>query len=153
MDKENSDRLMELPGDAVEIKATDVWQEMPSVSSMKRTITDNVDRAIPESIHLKVGAQVMLLRNRSSNPDDTSNVGRSLGLVNGSRGVITGFVRSSSAAGGLVPRVCFDNGQEVIIGPVEYFSSGPGGDGQLVRTQVPLKLAWAIRFTRARARR
>ena len=144
VDKENSDRLMELPGDAVEIKATDVWQEMPSVSSMKRTITDNVDRAIPESIHLKVGAQVMLLRNRSNNPDDTSNVGRSLGLVNGSRGVITGFVRSSSAAGGLVPRVCFDNGQEVIIGPVEYFSSGPGGDGQLVRSQVPLKLAWAI---------
>ena len=144
VDNENLDRLMELPGDVVEVKATDVWQELPSVSSMKRTITDNVNRAIPDSIRLKVGAQVMLLRNRSNNPDDSSSAGRSLGLVNGSRGVITGFVRSSSASGGLVPRVCFDNGQEVIVGPAEYFSSGPGGDGQLVRSQVPLKLAWAI---------
>ena len=143
VDKENLDRLMELPGDIVEVKATDVWQEQPSVSSMKRTITDNVDRAIPDSIQLKVGAQVMLLRNRSNNPDEYS-AGRGSALVNGSRGVITGFVRSSSAGGGLVPRVCFDNGQEVIIGPVEYFSGGPGGDGQLVRSQVPLKLAWAI---------
>lgn len=142
VDKENLDRLMELPGEVVEVSATDVWQELPSVSSLKKTIKENIERAIPEKIQLKVGAQVMLLRNRNNNADDQYGVSYS-GLVNGSRGVITGFVRSSSASG-LVPRVCFDNGQEVVIGPVEYFSRGAGGDGHLVRSQVPLKLAWAV---------
>lgn len=142
VDKENLDRLMELPGEVIEVKATDVWQEQPSASSLKKTIKDNIERAIPDNIQLKVGAQVMLLRNRNNNADDQYGVSYS-GLVNGSRGVITGFVRSTSTSG-MVPRVCFDNGQEVVIGPVEYFSRGAGGDGHLVRSQIPLKLAWAV---------
>ena len=67
VDKENLDRLVELPGEVVEVKAADV-AELPSVSSMKRTITDNIGRAIPDCIQLKVGAQVMLLRNQVTTP-------------------------------------------------------------------------------------
>ena len=76
----------------------------------------------------------MLLRNRA--PAQSSN-GKALGtpLVNGSRGVVTGFVESTSSVGGLVPRVCFDNGQEVTVGPVEYINKGPGA-GECVCVRV-----------------
>jgi ATP-dependent exoDNAse (exonuclease V) alpha subunit len=30
------------------------------------------------------------------------------------------------------------------VGPVEFSQKGPGGEGELIRHQVPLKLAWAI---------
>ncbi len=36
----------------------------------------------------------------------------------------------------------FDNGVITTIGPVEYTYKGPGGDGEILRLQVPLKLAW-----------
>jgi ATP-dependent DNA helicase PIF1 len=143
VDKENMDRLNELHGEIVEINASDIWLEKPvGGATQKNAMVDNMDRAIASTVSLKVGAQVMLLRNRKT---EGENSGYS-GLVNGSRGVITGFVQSSSSSFGasLVPRVCFDNGQEVIIGPVEYVVYGPGGEGQLVRQQVPLKLAWAV---------
>ena len=41
-----------------------------------------------------------------------------------------------------VPIVEFDNGLVTIIGPVDYEHIGPNGDGILIRSQVPLKLAW-----------
>lgn len=140
VDKENLDRLHELPSDMVEIDSYDFWSERPTGgTSAKRVILENANRSIPQSIQLKVGAQVMLVRNRG----DSSSKGTSA-LVNGSRGVVTGFVESASAFGGLVPRVCFDNGMEIVVGPAEYVTHGAGGDGQHVRMQVPLKLAWAV---------
>lgn len=45
-------------------------------------------------------------------------------------------------AGLMVPTVQFDNGVTTTIGPVEYSYKGPGGDGEILRLQVPLKLAW-----------
>ena len=150
VDKENLDRLVELPGDDIDIKAVDMWTSNPTDGpSAKRIILENANRSIPQTIKLKIGAQVMLLRNRSSSSSSNSNSNnnennKTSPLVNGSRGVVTGFVESTSAVGGLVPRVCFDNGQEVVIGPVEYVTKGAGGDGQHVRMQIPLKLAWAV---------
>ncbi len=77
---------------------------------------------VPELV-LAVGAQVMLVCNLAV--DD--------GLVNGSRGVVTGF-------SGEDPVVRFINGVECPIGrhmwPV-------GDDGIIVRAQIPLRLAWA----------
>eukprot|EP00605_Chrysophyceae_sp_TOSAG23-4_P000051 GSChrysophyteH1.ASY1.ANO1.53.1 assembled CDS len=140
VDTENLDRLNELPGECVEINAYDTWNERPSDSSTKRLILDTANRSIPSTIQLKIGAQVMLVRNRNSE----GGAKFSSTLVNGSRGVVSGFVQSASSFGGLVPKVCFDNGQEIVVGPVEYISRGPGGDGQHVRMQVPLKLAWAV---------
>ncbi len=145
VDKENLDRLLELPSEAVEVKAVDIWAEVPSDGSAgKRALLETANRSIPAMIQLKVGAQVMLLRNRNSSEGQGRGASKAKALVNGSRGVVTGFVESTTIVGGLVPRVCFDNGQEVVVGPVEYLSKGPGGDGQLVRMQVPLKLAWAV---------
>jgi ATP-dependent DNA helicase PIF1 len=83
----------------------------------------------------------MLLRNRLNSGYSSST---STDLVNGSRGVVVAFVESHTKSGDLLPVVKFDNGQVVTVGPADYSQKGPGGDGELIRLQVPLKLAWAI---------
>jgi ATP-dependent DNA helicase PIF1 len=98
-------------------------------------------KRIPDKINLKVGAQVMLLRNRLNSGSSSST---STDLVNGSRGVVVAFVDSHSKSKDLLPVVKFDNGHVLTVGPVDYTQKGPNGDGELIRYQVPLKLAWAI---------
>jgi ATP-dependent DNA helicase PIF1 len=77
VDNENVKRLSELAGKSYTIKAIDVWKTIPSSSSMKKTIIDGINKNVQSEIELKVGAQVMLLRNKSSK------------LVNGSRYIYT----------------------------------------------------------------
>ena len=93
------------------------------------------DKMTPRSLELKLGAQVMLTRNKSGSK-----------LMNGSRGLVVGFAEASSASvlPSRWPKVRFDNGQELLISPVDYTVQGPLGDGELLRMQVPLKLAWAM---------
>jgi ATP-dependent DNA helicase PIF1 len=104
-----------------------------------------------KSLTLKVGAQVMLIQNERS-----SNRKR---LVNGSRGVVTGFTSELpddaigdtcfeyESAGNkdktMYPIVKFRNDVEKVIRPVR-FTSRLAGLGTCVRTTIPLKLAWAI---------
>jgi uracil-DNA glycosylase len=77
-------------------------------------------------LELMQGAQVMLIANVE--PDS--------GLVNGSRGIITGFCSSTE-----LPMVEFMNGIKKLIGthawPIEEYEF-------VSRTQIPLRLAWAI---------
>jgi ATP-dependent DNA helicase PIF1 len=87
-------------------------------------------------LQLKVGAQVILLRN--INPKD--------GLANGSRGVITGFTKTKDEITKMelyLPLVRFLNGKTFVIGYHEFKSEL---DEQLtvVRYQIPLKLGWGI---------
>jgi len=75
---------------------------------------------------LMLGAQVMLIAN--TNPSE--------GLVNGSRGVVTGFCSYSE-----LPVVEFVNGAKKTIGPHTW----PIEDYEFVsRSQIPLQLAFAI---------
>lgn len=55
-----------------------------------------LNNLIPEELQLKVGAQVMLLRNRSKGQFGGFMATQSTGpsLVNGSRGKVVGFVES-----------------------------------------------------------
>jgi len=90
------------------------------------------DAPYEPTLTLKVGAQVMLVHN--TNPD--------LGLVNGSRGVVTGF----DAIDG-VPRVkfmsCFDPRR------VEVATWESDGDHPVKRKQIPLRLAYALTIHKA----
>ena len=65
VDSENNLRLSELPEKTVIIEAIDKWKVKPAKSSSVQPLIAGVENMIPEKIELKVGAQVMLLRNRS----------------------------------------------------------------------------------------
>jgi ATP-dependent DNA helicase PIF1 len=78
-----------------------------------------------ERLVLKVGAQVMLLINKNDGSD----------LVNGSRGVVTGFTSD------LVPLVKFRSQSEPIAVGKQTWEID---DGSISQTQIPLKLAYAL---------
>ncbi|KAB5591226.1 DNA repair and recombination protein pif1 [Ceratobasidium theobromae] len=130
-----------------------------------------LDRIVPFSIELKVGAQVMCTRNL-----------KDIGLVNGSLGKVVDFktprqvremgetqgysqddtsqpethimitdseneeyhLNRSKYEGENWPVVQYTDGTRVIMYPVEFTSERPDGETQASRQQVPLILAWAI---------
>lgn len=81
---------------------------------------------VPGKLVLKIGAQVMLLK----------NLNLSNGLVNGARGVVKGFSEG-------FPVVRFKNNIEYTARPEKWVIKTPGGN-VLQRKQIPLKLAWAF---------
>ena len=152
--KENLVDLDKLSGDTVMFEAFDEverekgvgkWVEKDlSNSSFFKTCTAD------KQLQLKIGAQVMLVKNLAQNSM----------LTNGSRGTIVGFrkvKRSSSLSlqGGsdttnlLLPGVTkypvvrFKNGLQMVI-TAQKFQSRILGMGTCTRTAIPLKLAWAI---------
>ena len=94
-----------------------------------------------ETISLKKGAQVILLKNI-----DPEN-----GLVNGSRGVIVDFQNHPSPMNDLpkefkrlkLPVVLFENDTRRLIEPAEW-SNKIGDSTVSSRVQIPLRLAWAL---------
>jgi hypothetical protein len=88
---------------------------------------------VPQVLRLKVGAQVVLLKNL--NP--------ARGLVNGSRGVVCGFDKSAAHLAEHAPRVRFANG---IVRTIEreQWESKTGDIVHARCSQIPLALAWAI---------
>jgi ATP-dependent DNA helicase PIF1 len=86
---------------------------------------------MPELI-LVEGAQVMLLKNLDFDS----------GLVNGSRGVVTGFTSDAIP----LPLVKFRSGLSIPIGPATWESDDLEG---VQRQQIPLRLAYAITIHKA----
>ena len=143
VDAENQRELARLDGEAVTFDARDSGDDAGALETLRRNCP------APQSLTLKVGAQVVLLRNL----DDS--------LVNGSRGVVKAFVgtreteyvrhkcsfgSTARAAETLFPRaplVAFDNGRVVAVGPAQFDARG-GGAKYAERLQTPLKLAWAL---------
>jgi len=124
-----------------------------SVSELSRTLDKNT--LAPSKLVLKVGAQVMLIKNIRDHK-----------LVNGSIGIITGFHRDAGPEEGVSdaraptttlkpfnnnqnvekvwPRVRFTSGQTVLLRPQEFDYENSQGQVLGSRLQVPLILAWAL---------
>ncbi|XP_038070007.1 ATP-dependent DNA helicase PIF1-like [Patiria miniata] len=102
----------------------DAWDSDPNLVSVI-----NSQCPVPHKLELRVGAQVMLAKNLDVQQ----------GLVNGARGVVTGF--GAGDAG--LPIVKFMCGIEQTI-RMERWAIRAGAGLILSRRQLPLKLAWAI---------
>ncbi|XP_053695061.1 ATP-dependent DNA helicase PIF1 [Sabethes cyaneus] len=113
----NQSKLNNLPGEEKTYHATD------SDAYMSKQLDQQVQA--PGKLTLKVGAQVMLLKNL--------NIAE--GLVNGARGVVLDYVQG-------YPLVKFKK-REYLVKP-EKWSIKTAGAVIVSRTQVPLKLAWAF---------
>lgn len=117
-DSINQSKLSNLQSPEKIFEATD--------SDIYLTKTLDSQLPVPFKLVLKVGAQVMLLK----------NINLSNGLVNGARGIITGYSEG-------FPLVKFKNKQEYIAKPEKWSIKTPSG-AVLQRKQIPLKLAWAF---------
>lgn len=117
----NESRLEKLTGEMKMYQA----QDQGDLHLLKQ-LSDQMP--VVERLELKIGAQVMLLK----------NINISIGLVNGARGVIVKF----NATNG-VPIVKFKNNREYEANPEKWIIKTPTG-GLLIRKQIPLKLAWAF---------
>ena len=136
------------------VDETEPKQGAPAYVSdaLKRDSFFRTECAADSVSEFRVGCQVMLLRNESK---DIGN------LVNGSRGVVTGFAPTPPGYTGGVydpamyadltvdgdatqyPIVKFVNGGTRLVLP-HTFSKTLYGKGVCTRTQLPLSLAWAI---------
>ena len=117
VDAENQARLDELQGELVTCSAIDKWKEMMptgTLASIKKNMKISIAGELPDEVQLKVGAQVMLTRNKDMESGDRS-------LVNGSRGVVESFDLDQ------VPMVRFDNGRIEKITRVEATRYNPDG--------------------------
>jgi len=86
---------------------------------------------IPDTLVLAVGAQVIFKKNIK----DTN-------IVNGSRGVVKSFVETEEIKGIEFPVIALLDGTHYIACP-DTFSNCVSGCYEIVKTMVPLKLAWA----------
>ncbi|XP_017781591.1 PREDICTED: ATP-dependent DNA helicase PIF1 [Nicrophorus vespilloides] len=114
----NESKIKNLPGEAKLYDAQD----------SDNYLTKQLDQQtpVPGKLQLKVDAQVMLLK----------NVNVSAGLVNGARGVVTGFRDG-------LPVVRFRNNREYVAKHERWMIKMAGG-AIVSRRQIPLKLAWAF---------
>lgn len=123
----NMDELAKLEGDTKVFNYT--WLPSTSLSKIQNDMVHNAMKRnvqAPPQLHLKVGAQVMLVYNM---PDLVPP------KFNGSMGVVTSFSEESGA-----PFVKFTDGSVVMIPKNEW--TGPKKKGQYM--QYPLILGWAL---------
>lgn len=103
--------------------------------AVKEYYYNHLDDAAPKTLKLKVGAQVMLKK----------NVDVSLGLVNGSRGVVLDITKTpNDPQSGLdyIISVRFLNNEVLQIQRTEW--EFEDREGRAVRSQIPLILAWSL---------
>lgn len=132
VDRINSANLKSLEGETIIWKAKTLavateGKEAPPKEDLDRIVAA-FDRDSPydETLELKVGAQVMLI----------TNLDLDAGLVNGSRGIIVEIRAGAEPQ----PVVQFLNGLKVVMGRNSWPIDDCDG---YVRSQIPLRLAWA----------
>ncbi|XP_034950942.1 ATP-dependent DNA helicase PIF1 [Chelonus insularis] len=118
VDEINESQLNNLEG------ISKIYIAQDSDDSMTKTL--NQQLSVPGKLILKVGAQVMLLKNININD----------GLVNGARGVVTKFEND-------IPVVQFCSGKVYHVKSEKWTVRIANGN-LISRKQIPLKLAWAF---------
>jgi hypothetical protein len=151
VDRENLSMLQHCAGESETFAAIDSGGENFLATLRKHS-------SWPDRVELRVGAQVVLLKNKDAE----------MGLVNGATGVVTAFkpLRAADRApntdlfkASRVPVVRFirasrssdaddDGFLEVPVGP-EVQTVEQGGVQRAARVQLPLKLAWALSIHRS----
>jgi len=136
VERENLTRLAELAAHEHAFKAEDSFQCRPHQHVALERILEKC--MIPKELKLKVGARVMLLKNKRL-PNQCQQ-GESP-LVNGSLGEVVSF--ETLGPGQYQPVVQFSDGCRESIGREPVTGNAPG-IGSYTRLQLPLKLAWAV---------
>ena len=141
VDDENRLRLAALPTEEYIIEAIDSMYSSHSMTSKERqALLDFANKTVSSSIALKVGAQVMMVRNKMLFGGSDS-----YGMVNGQRGVVVGFTEQQIGEDFYdIPLVKFDTGRTLRVEYSEWEILSPTGTAAMKRKQIPLKLAWAI---------
>ena len=141
----NENQLRKLPGEEHLFKAeTEVPAGMsPDVAQM---LAEKLDRDAPYEVELRLKerAQVMLVKKLYEEKEDKDGKLTKTpipGLVNGSRGVVTGF----SPEG--LPIVKFLNGKTMTVRQAEW--SADDEPSALKRIQIPLRVAYALTIHKA----
>jgi ATP-dependent DNA helicase PIF1 len=126
VEETNNRKLDELKYEKRLFTAKDTKYEFSSKTTKNATAkdTETLEERSPKKIILCEQAQVML----------SVNIDTEKGLVNGSRGIITGFTSGN-------PDVQFDNGKRITITPNTFECQTQ--TCIIRRVQIPLVLAWA----------
>lgn len=129
VDRMNYKELAKLEGEHHKFVCKDWYADERAMKEFKSTFN------MPEVLPLKVGAQVMLLKNLS--PED--------GLVNGSRGIVTSISLADAEQDTVDQvQVKFLNGMTHNFERVTQESTDENGVAVATRTQFPLRLAWCM---------
>jgi ATP-dependent DNA helicase PIF1 len=140
----NAQNLAKLEGQPYKYKVATIYSQGcqdPDNLGLKYAIEKmNRDAPYEEELVLKVGAQVMLLINviRKGEASDLEH-----DLVNGSRGLVTGFLEDSVKT----PLVKFQNFSKPI--PISHNTWSLDDYEGVSQQQIPLKLAYAITIHKA----
>jgi len=131
VDSINNSNLAQLDGEPQKYVARTLPHGHP-IADVERVIEKmDKDANYVTELVLKVGAQVMLI----------TNLDQEKGLVNGSRGVVTGFRENLNW-----PIVLFKNGQQLAIEPFIWKSEH---EPPIERSQIPLRLAYSLTIHKA----
>eukprot|EP01134_Creolimax_fragrantissima_P002627 CFRG2627T1 len=132
VDQKNTTFLAELDAKTVNFNCSDTFTGEGGSDEILRKQLDHIC-PIPARLELKIGAQVMVCR----------NIDFKEGLVNGARGVVTGFSEKADRLGVKCPIIRLASGVQKTIHQ-ETWAHKMFGRDVATRTQIPLRLSWAI---------
>ena len=141
----NDGQMRKLPGEEyVFVAKTHVPAGM--ARDVAQMLVEKLDKDAPYEVELRLKerAQVMLLKQHYEEKEDKDGkktLSPVHGLVNGSRGIVTGF----SADG--YPIVKFLNGRTITVRPATWSSDDE--PNSLKREQIPLRVAYALTIHKA----
>ncbi|KIJ07606.1 hypothetical protein PAXINDRAFT_158369 [Paxillus involutus ATCC 200175] len=162
VNRANQTRLHALPGQIIQYDATDTaGSDSNGVRVSEQQMERLLERLVaPRVIQLKVGAQVMLIKNMVQGELVNGSVGQVIRLSTSQEAMknhteiateegLRGSQREARQVtttydGSVWPVVRFTNGRELLCIPTDFTVDNAYGEMEARRRQVPLILAWAL---------